>query len=161
MMQDALEREPRPSTNPADRPRRQTEANAHGAGVIRFPRAHIPAAASEGQPRRSQNAKGPTARILKPAPSPVQSGRANARRWVLEFEPQSPLFIEPLMGWTGSTDPMRQVRLTFPDRESAVRFAERQGYAYTVSEPHERRIRPKRYADKFRSRPRGSAADRG
>jgi len=92
------------------------------------------------------------ARIYKPAPSPMQSGRANVRRWVLEFEPQPPLFIEPLMGWTGSTDPLRQVRLTFSDKESAVRFAERQGYAFTVIEPRERRVRPKSYADNFRYR---------
>ncbi|WP_375567787.1 ETC complex I subunit [Oceaniradius stylonematis] len=90
--------------------------------------------------------------MYRPAASPMQSGRANTRRWVLEFEPQAPLFIEPLMGWTGSTDPWRQVRLSFPDKESAVRFAERQGYAYTVSEPGERRMQAKSYADNFRAR---------
>lgn len=66
--------------------------------------------------------------IYQPAKSAMTSGRAGTKRWLLEFEPQSPPFIEPLMGWTGSTDPMAQVRLTFPTREAAVAYAERQGW---------------------------------
>ena len=58
--------------------------------------------------------------IYKPAKSAMTSGRARTKRWVLEFEPQSAPFIEPLMGWTGSTDPMARVRLSFPTREAAV-----------------------------------------
>src|SRR3954469_4243522 len=74
----------------------------------------------------------PRALIYRPAKSAMTSGRARTRRWVLEFEPQSAPFIEPLMGWTGSADPLRQVRLSFPSREAAVAFAERQGIAYEV-----------------------------
>ena len=98
------------------------------------------------------------ARIYQPARSVMQAGRANVKRWTLEFEPQSAPFIEPLMGWTGSRDTLQQVRLTFPTQEQAVAFAERQGWAYSVSEPHQHRIRPKSYADNFRTRP--SAASR-
>jgi ETC complex I subunit conserved region len=49
--------------------------------------------------------------IYRPAGSAVQSGRANTKRWVLEFEPTSPPEIEPLMGWLASTDTQKQVRL--------------------------------------------------
>jgi hypothetical protein len=62
----------------------------------------------------------------------MTSGRAGTRRWILEFEPQSAPFIEPLMGWIGSTDPMAQVRLAFPTREAAVAYAQRQGLNYEV-----------------------------
>jgi ETC complex I subunit-like protein len=62
----------------------------------------------------------------------MTSGRAGTKRWLLEFEPQSPAFIEPLMGWTGSAEPMAQVRLSFPTREAAVAYAERQGLGYEV-----------------------------
>src|SRR5205823_3763869 len=75
--------------------------------------------------------------IYKPAKSAMTSGRAGARRWLLEFEPQSPPFIEPLMGWTGSTDPLQQVRLTFPSREAAVAYAQRQGVDYEVRKQSE------------------------
>jgi hypothetical protein len=68
----------------------------------------------------------------KPAKSAMTSGRAGTKRWLLEFEPQSPPFVEPLMGWTGSVDPMAHLRLTFPSREAAVAYTERQGLAYEV-----------------------------
>ena len=54
------------------------------------------------------------------------------REWVLEFEPSSPPEIAPLMGWTASSDPFGQIRLRFPDRQSAIEFAERQGWRYVV-----------------------------
>jgi hypothetical protein len=68
--------------------------------------------------------------IYQPAKSAMTSGRAGTKRWLLELEPQSPPFIEPLMGWTGTTDPMTQVRLTFPTRDAAVAYAERHGLDY-------------------------------
>ena len=87
--------------------------------------------------------------IYRPAGSALQSGRANTKRWVLEFEPTSPPEIEPLMGWLASTDTQKQVRLVFPTRESAVAFADRHGWDYTVYEPRERTVRPKSYAEQF------------
>jgi ETC complex I subunit conserved region len=87
--------------------------------------------------------------IYRPAGSAVQSGRANTKRWVLEFEPTSPPEIEPLMGWLASTDTQKRVRLMFPTRESAVAFADRHGWDYTVYEPRERTVRPKSYAEQF------------
>ena len=43
----------------------------------------------------------------------MQAGLAGTHEWVLEFEPASPRVIEPLMGWTSSSDTRRQLRLTF------------------------------------------------
>ena len=77
----------------------------------------------------------PRVLIYKPAKSATTSGRAGTKRWMLEFEPQSPPFIEPLMGWTGSADPMSRVRLAFPTREAAVAYARRQGLVYELREP--------------------------
>ena len=54
---------------------------------------------------------------------------------MLEFEPRAPEFIEPLMGWTGGTDPLRQGQLRFPSREAAIAYARREGLPYTVYEP--------------------------
>ena len=48
-----------------------------------------------------------TARIYKPARTAMQSGKARTKEWVLDYEPEEPLQIEPLMGWTASGD-MRQ-----------------------------------------------------
>lgn len=75
----------------------------------------------------------PSATIYRPARSAMTSA-PRPRRWVLEFEPTRPLQIEPLMGWTASDDPYRVIRLLFPDRDSAVEFAERQDWRYFVRE---------------------------
>lgn len=103
--------------------------------------------------RRRANASArlqdPIARIYRPAPSATQGGSARPRRWVLEFLPATPPFVEPLMGWTGSRDTRQHVTLYFDSREQAVTYAKRQGFPFYVAEPHERRPRPRTYADNF------------
>jgi hypothetical protein len=87
-------------------------------------------------------------RILKPAKTAMQSGRANTKEWLLESEP-SPKQIDPLMGWTSSRDTMQQVQLWFPTFDEAKAHAERNGWQYAVETPHARTVRPKAYADNF------------
>jgi hypothetical protein len=77
--------------------------------------------------------------IYRPSRSVMTSGRANTCNWVLEFEPRSREFIEPLMGWTGGTDPLRHIRLSFPTLEAAVAYAQREGLPFTVYQPQEPR----------------------
>jgi hypothetical protein len=89
------------------------------------------------------------ARIYKPARSAMQQGLA-PQEWVLEYEPQSPRVIEPLMGWTSSADTRRQVRLTFATKEEAIAFATRHGVAFRLEEPQETSVRPKSYAENFK-----------
>ena len=88
--------------------------------------------------------------IRRPAKSAMQSGLANTRQWVLEFAASTPREIEPLMGWTSSSDTRRQITLHFPTKEEAVAYAERHGVFYVVEEPKERPVKPKSYADNFR-----------
>src|SRR3954447_18813678 len=54
-----------------------------------------------------------TARIYKPAKNAMQSGQANTHSWILDFEPEVPRQVEPLMGWTSSFDTRQQLRLHF------------------------------------------------
>jgi len=89
-------------------------------------------------------------RIYQPTKTAMQSGLANTRKWILEFEPGAAKNIDFLMGWVGSNDTLDQVRLKFDTREEAVSFAERSGLAYRVHEPNQRTIRPKNYAANFR-----------
>lgn len=72
------------------------------------------------------------ARIFRPSRSVMSSGRARTKGWRLVFEPRTKPFIEPLMGYTGTTDTLPQVELSFPTLESAIAYAERQGLAYVV-----------------------------
>jgi hypothetical protein len=90
------------------------------------------------------------ARIFRPAKTAMQSGRAQTRQWVLEYEPATPREPEPLMGWSSARDTLNQVRLRFATLEEAKAFADRKGLDYTVIEPHERSPKQKSYADNFR-----------
>jgi hypothetical protein len=65
----------------------------------------------------------------------MTSGRAGTKQWLLEYEPQSAPFIEPLMGWTGSTDPIAHMRLSFPSRRGRSRICRASGLEYEVREP--------------------------
>ena len=86
--------------------------------------------------------------IYKPAKSAMTSG-ARRKPWLLEFEPQSGPFVEPLMGWTGSSDPLAHMQLGFASREAAIAYAERQGLEYEVRGPAgaDRLRAPERPAD--------------
>jgi hypothetical protein len=85
----------------------------------------------------------------------MQSGTAKTHSWLLEYEPEAPRVVEPLMGWTSSTDMKSQIRLRFPTREEAVAYCERKGIAYQVSEPKEPARRSIAYADNFAFQRRG------
>jgi hypothetical protein len=54
-----------------------------------------------------------TARIYRPAPNAMQSGRGKSKQWVLVHEQATPREIEPLMGYTATTDTQTQIRLSF------------------------------------------------
>ena len=89
------------------------------------------------------------ARIYKPAKTAMQSGKAKARDWMLEFEPASARTIDPLMGWTSSGDMNGQVRLKFETQQEAVAYAERHGIAFELFEPQTPPLILKAYADNF------------
>ena len=89
------------------------------------------------------------ARIYRPAKTAMQSGKARTKKWVLEYEPERPREIEPLMGWTSSADMKQQVTLHFDTKEEAVAYCEREGIPYQVLEPKELQPRAKAYADNF------------
>jgi len=89
------------------------------------------------------------ARIFRPAKTAMQSGKAKARDWVLEFAPAAAKRVDPLTGWTQSTDMNGQVRLTFETREEAVAYAQRHGIAFQLVEPKEPKRIIKAYADNF------------
>lgn len=91
------------------------------------------------------------ARIYKPAKTAMQSGTAKTHQWILEREPESAREIDPLMGWTGSSDVSGLVTLRFASKDEAVAYAERHKLAYQVFEEQARAARPKTYSDNFRS----------
>ena len=65
-----------------------------------------------------------TARIYKPTQTAMQSGLARTKQWVLDYEPQAPREIDPLMGWTSSRDMRSQLKLRFATKEEAIAYCE-------------------------------------
>ncbi|MCF6273863.1 MAG: ETC complex I subunit [Rhodobacteraceae bacterium] len=92
-----------------------------------------------------------TARIYQPARNAMQSGQAKTKSWILEFSPGSPRRIDPLMGWTSSSDMQAQVRINFDTKDAAIAYAETAGLEFSVVEPHKRKqlIRQGGYGENF------------
>jgi hypothetical protein len=91
-----------------------------------------------------------SARIFSPAKTAMQSGQAKTGRWVLDFDPETPRKIDPLMGYTTSSDMRSQIRLTFETKEEAIAYAEKHGIDFRVQEPKEPKRRQISYTDNFR-----------
>jgi ETC complex I subunit conserved region len=90
-----------------------------------------------------------TARIYRPARTAMQSGTGKTKEWVLDYEPEEPRAVEPLMGWTSSGDMKQQLRLSFDTKQEAIAYCERQGIAFQVFEAKEPARRRIAYADNF------------
>ncbi len=91
-----------------------------------------------------------SAKIYRPAKTAMQSGKAKANVWVLEFDAEVPRKIDPIMGYTSSSDMKQQVKLTFDSQEQAEAYAQRKGIEYRVIQPKETTRKVVSYTDNFR-----------
>lgn len=98
------------------------------------------------------------ARLYKPSKTAMQSGTGRTHQWVLEFAAESARSVDPLMGWTSSSDTQSQVRLRFATKEAALDYAKANGIEATVVEPKTRKpnIRPRGYGENFATDRRGA-----
>lgn len=90
------------------------------------------------------------ARIYRPTRNAMQSGQARTKDWVLEYEAEKPRTVEPLMGYTSTTDMLQQIRLSFETKEEAVAYAARNGIPARVVEPKEKTTKRMSYSDNFK-----------
>jgi len=97
------------------------------------------------------------ARIYQPARTAMSSGTAKTHHWVLEFAPASAREVDPLMGWTSSTDTQSQVKLQFDTKEAALEYAAEHGVEVQVQDPNRRKpnIRAGGYGENFATGRRG------
>ena len=91
------------------------------------------------------------ARIYQPAKTAMQSGTAKTKGWVLEYVPASSRDIDPLMGWTSSSDTQTQVKLSFETQKAAEAYARKKGLEFDVVQPQKRKpnIRQGGYGENF------------
>ena len=98
------------------------------------------------------------ARIFQPARTAMSSGVAKTHHWVLEFANDEARQVDPLMGWTSSSDTQSQVSLNFDTKDAAVEYAQEHGIDAQVQEPHKRKpnIRAGGYGENFATSRRGA-----
>ena len=64
-----------------------------------------------------------TARITQADRKTTQSGKAQAGKWLLEFERVERQLPDPLTGWAGSGDTKTQIRIWFDSPDQAIAYA--------------------------------------
>ncbi|GMK56459.1 hypothetical protein CspeluHIS016_0302990 [Cutaneotrichosporon spelunceum] len=131
-------------THPAD----VVAGKAPGPAPVRLTSAEVVVATVSDAPLELQHRQ---VRIFKPTKNTMQSAKGKTKVWRIDWDvlQGSGRWTNPLMGWQSSADYMQGTSLSFRTREDAVRFAERQGWDYYISEPKQARIPPKSYADNY------------
>jgi len=89
------------------------------------------------------------AKIYKPTKTSMQSGLAQTKKWILEFNTEIPKTTEPLMGWTSSLDTREQVKLNFLSLDDAIDYAKSNNIQFEVIKSNVRRYKSKAYSDNF------------
>ena len=79
----------------------------------------------------------------------MQSGQGKTHAWILEFVPSMAKSLDPLMGWTLTSDMNGQIRLSFETSEEAVAYAQAHGIPFQITEPKAPKRILKAYADNF------------
>jgi hypothetical protein len=90
------------------------------------------------------------ARIFQRSRNAMQSGKARADEWVLQFESTRPHQPDPLTGWSGDGDTQAQVTIAFPTLDAAKAYADKYQVPYHLVPPPTRKLRLQSYADNFK-----------
>jgi hypothetical protein len=89
------------------------------------------------------------AKIYRPAKTAMQSGKAQTRKWRLEFVAAAAADPDVLMGWSSAADTHGQVRMLFDSKEAAIAFARAHAIAHQVLDAPEPKRFPRAYSDNF------------
>ena len=89
------------------------------------------------------------AKIYRPAKNAMQSGKAGAKKWRLEFVLADAPRPDALMGWISGADTNGQVRIDFDDKDAAIAFARTHGIPHQVIDAPEAARQIKSYSDNF------------
>lgn len=89
------------------------------------------------------------AKIYQPAPNAMQSGRAGAETWVLEFARSGHGAVDPLTGNVRATDMLAQLDLKFETLDAAVAYAKSNNIAHRVIKPKAVRRVSRSYSENF------------
>jgi hypothetical protein len=91
-----------------------------------------------------------SARIFQRSKNAMQSGKARADEWVLQFESHRPHVPDPLTGWSGGAETQAQVTIGFPTLDAAKAYADKYKIPYHLVPPAEHKLKLQSYADNFK-----------
>ncbi|KAK3884134.1 hypothetical protein Pcinc_000903 [Petrolisthes cinctipes] len=86
--------------------------------------------------------------IKVPTKNSMQSGTNNLHRWRITFDERE-RWENPLMGWASTADPLSNVQVDFPSRETAIAFCEKNGWEWETEDPAVKPPRVKSYGANF------------
>lgn len=91
------------------------------------------------------------AKIIQYSPPSNQNAPFANKFWKIEFESDPKSFhIDNLTGWLSADDTKYQIRINFPDLESAENFAKEKKIQYEIIEPRKKKSLNITYADNFK-----------
>ena len=79
----------------------------------------------------------------------MQSGLKKTKSWVVEFQFDSSLKKDVLMGWSSSKNTNKQIKLLFSNLEDAKFWCLRNNFSYVVEDQSLKAIKPKNYSSNF------------
>ncbi len=89
------------------------------------------------------------AKIYKPEPSAMTSGRANLDAWCLEYQSTQPSVIDPLTGNARNVDTRDQLKMKFNTMEDAVAYAKANSIPHRIVDRPKRKRISRSYAENF------------
>ncbi|KAB0803182.1 hypothetical protein PPYR_00152 [Photinus pyralis] len=96
-----------------------------------------------------EHIKGRRVRIFVPPKNAMQSGTDNIHQWSMQFDTRE-RWENPLMGWSSTGDPLSNVEVNFPNKDDAIAFCEKNGWAWFIDEKAPPKpMKPKSYGVNF------------
>jgi len=93
-------------------------------------------------------------RIFLPTKEAMQSGKEKTK-WRVEYDRASSVsgrWVNPLMGWTSTSDPLSNLQMYFDSKDAAIEYCERQSLSYFVESPKKAKRIKKDYGLNFKYR---------
>ena len=86
----------------------------------------------------------------------MQSGLKKTKNWIVEFEFDTSLKKDVLMGWNSSDNTFKQIKLSFHKLEDAKNWCVKNDFEFKIIDQSHKTVKPKSYASNFANNRRNS-----
>ncbi len=85
-------------------------------------------------------------RIYKPSRNVMQSASNGEDRWIVTYNKAEKKQVDPIMGWTSSSQVNSQMEMVFESLDEAKKYCNNKKVSYIVIKPQERKVNIHPYA---------------